>query len=112
MATLLWVQLRLDEFWLAALPPSREGTSWLNILKTLVGYQLISPGSEWRLHHHWFEHSAMGNLLGEDIALVQPNNLYRCWTSSPRTSKRCSRSWKGAGKTRSRPISSFRRSWI
>ena len=28
MATLLWDQLRLDEFWLAALPPSREGTSW------------------------------------------------------------------------------------
>ena len=46
MATLLWDQLRLDEFWLAALPPSREGTSWLNILKTLVGYQLISPGSD------------------------------------------------------------------
>ena len=41
MATLLWDQLRLDEFWLAALPPSREGTRWLNILKTLVSYQLI-----------------------------------------------------------------------
>ena len=78
MATLLWDQLRLDEFWFAALPPSREGTNWLNILKTLVSYQLISPGSEWRLHRHWFEHSAMGDLLGEDIALVQPNNLYRC----------------------------------
>lgn len=78
MATLLWDQLRLDEFWLAALPPSREGTRWLNILKTLVSYQLISPGSEWRLHRHWFEHSAMGDLLGENIALVQPNNLYRC----------------------------------
>ena len=30
------------------------------------------------LTRHWFEHSAMGDLLGEDIALVQPNNLYRC----------------------------------
>src|SRR5271170_6253974 len=78
MATFLWDQLRLDEFWFAALPPSREGTNWLNILKTSVGYQLISPGSEWRLHRHWFEHSAMGDLLGEDLALVQPNNLYRC----------------------------------
>ena len=78
MAMLLWDQLRLDEFWSAALPPSREGTNWLNILKTSVSYQLISPGSEWRLHRHWFEHSAMGDLLGEDIALVQPNNLYRC----------------------------------
>src|SRR6202166_3272717 len=78
MATLLWDQLRFDEVWFAALPPSREGTNWLNILKTLVGYQLISPGSEWRLHRHWFEHGAMGDLLGEDLALVQPNNLYRC----------------------------------
>jgi hypothetical protein len=46
MAMLLWDQLRLNEFWSAALPPSREGTSWLNILKTSVSYQLISPGSE------------------------------------------------------------------
>ena len=78
MAMLLWDQLRLDEFWSAALPPSREGTSWLNILKTSVSYQLISPVSEWRLHRHWFEHSAMGDLLGEDIALVQPHTLSRC----------------------------------
>ena len=78
LAMILWDQLRLDAFWRPALPPSREGTDWLNILKTLASYQLISPGSEWRLHRHWFEQSAMGDLLGEDIALVQPNNLYRC----------------------------------
>jgi hypothetical protein len=33
MATLLWDQLRLDDFWFATLPASREGTNWLNILK-------------------------------------------------------------------------------
>jgi len=44
----------------------------------LASYRLISPGSEWRLHRHWFEQSAMGDLLGEDIGLVQPNTLYRC----------------------------------
>ncbi|HZZ62157.1 MAG TPA: hypothetical protein VFE63_13455, partial [Roseiarcus sp.] len=47
-------------------------------VKTLVVYRLIDPGSEWRLHRHWFEHSAMGDLLGEAMALVQPNRLYRC----------------------------------
>ena len=78
LAMVLWDQLRLDDFWRPALPPSREGTDWLNVLKTLVAYRLISPGSEWRLHRQWFEHSAMGDLLGEDIALAQPNNLYRC----------------------------------
>jgi transposase len=78
LAMVLWDQLRLDAFWEKALPPSREGTSWLNVLKTLASYQLISAGSEWRLHRQWFERSAMGDLLGEDIALAQPNNLYRC----------------------------------
>ena len=78
LAMILWDQLRLDDFWEPALPPSREGTNWLNMLKTLASYRLISPGSEWRLHRHWFEQSAMGDLLGEDIGLVQPNTLYRC----------------------------------
>jgi hypothetical protein len=78
LAMLLWDQLRLDDFWRPFLPLSREGTNWLNVLKTLVAYRLIDPGSEWRLHRHWFEHSAMGDLLGEDAALVQPNTLYRC----------------------------------
>jgi transposase len=78
LAMLLWDQLRLDAFWAPLLAPSREGTNWRNVLKTLVAYQLISPGSEWRLHRHWFETSAMGDLLGEDIALVQASTLYRC----------------------------------
>jgi len=78
LAMLLWDQLRLDAFWAPLLLPSREGTSWRNVLKTLVAHQLISPGSEWRLHRHWFEQSAMGDLLGEDVALVQPSTLYRC----------------------------------
>ena len=39
LAMVLWDQLRLDNFWRPALPPSREGTDWLNVLKTLVAYQ-------------------------------------------------------------------------
>jgi Transposase DDE domain len=78
LACHLWDQLELDEFWAARLPPSREGTRWLNVLKTLVSYRLIDPGSEWRLHRQWYEASAIGDLLGEDFALVAKNNLYRC----------------------------------
>ena len=58
--------------------PSRQDTRWLNVFKTLVCYQLIDPGSEWRLHRHWYEHSAMGDVLGEGDALVQLDKLYRC----------------------------------
>jgi transposase len=70
--------LPFDEFWAPRLPPSREGTRWLNVLKTLVCYRLLDPGSEWRLHRQWFEQSAMGDLLGEDLRVAQPATLYRC----------------------------------
>jgi transposase len=78
LACHLWEQLRLDDFWADKLPPSRQGTRWLNVFKTLVCYRLIDPGSEWRLHRHWYEHSAMADLLGEDFGLVQSDKLYRC----------------------------------
>jgi hypothetical protein len=78
LAMVLWDQLRLDEFWRPALPPSREGTSWLNVLKTLVSYRVISPGSEWRLHRQWFATTALADLLGVDARAVQDDTLYRC----------------------------------
>ena len=78
LACELWDLLQLDAFWAPRLPPSRKGTRWLNVLKTLVAYRLIDPGSEWRLHRHWFDHSAMGDLLGEDFAVAHSHTLYRC----------------------------------
>jgi transposase len=74
----LWHLLDLSAFWEKRLPPSREGTRWLHVLITLVLYRLIDPGSEWRLHRQWYEHSATGDLLGEDFALAAKDNLYRC----------------------------------
>jgi transposase len=74
----LWNQLQLDEFWSTRLPPSRQETRWLNVLKTLVAYRLIDPGSEWRLHRQWYEQTAMSELLGEDFGLVSKDKLYRC----------------------------------
>jgi len=78
LAFQLWDQLRLDEFWSVCLLASRQGTRWLNVLKALVCYRLIDPGSEWRLHRQWFDQSAIGDLLGADFALVGKDNLYRC----------------------------------
>lgn len=78
LACELWDQLELDEFWKPKLPASRKGTEWLNVLKTLTCYRLLDPGSEWRLHRYWFDHSAMGDLLGEDFRIAQKDTLYRC----------------------------------
>ncbi len=38
----------------------------------------MDPGSEWRLHRHWFDHSAIGDLLGEDFTIAHSHTLYRC----------------------------------
>jgi len=74
----IWEELGLDHFWRARLTDSREGTSWYHVLTVLTAYRLIDPGSEWRLHRHWYKRSAMGDLLGEDFALVAKDKLYRC----------------------------------
>ena len=70
LALRLWQQLGLDEFWRERLAPSRKGTRFDQVLLVLVVYRLLSPGSEWRLHRHWFERSALGDLLGADAALA------------------------------------------
>jgi len=57
---------------------AQGNTPWLKVLKTLVAYRLIDPGSEWRLHRQWFDASAMADLLDSDFALAEKNTLYRC----------------------------------
>mgnify|MGYP001611381450 CR=1 FL=1 len=78
LALQLWQALELDSFWRPRLRPSREGTPWLKVLKTLVAYRLIDPGSEWRLHRQWYDASAMADLLEADFGLAEKNTLYRC----------------------------------
>jgi len=74
----LWEQLGLDQFWAARLEPNRKGTRWDWVLQVLVTYRLLDPGSEWRLYRHWFEHSAMADLLGADLELAEIHKLYEC----------------------------------
>src|SRR6266566_2247731 len=79
LACHLYKELKLDEFWSQRLPPSRKGTRWDLVLQTLCAYRLIDPGSEWHLHRHWFEGSAMGDLLGADFGqLAESHKLYDC----------------------------------
>jgi len=74
----LWRQLQLDRFWLEKLPQGRESVTWPQVLELLVVNRLIEPGSEFRVHRHWFDHSAMDVLLGEDFAVAEKDRLYRC----------------------------------
>jgi transposase len=74
----LWRQLELDRFWEQKLPRGREGVAWGKVLELLVVNRLIDPGSEFRLHREWFDHSAMDVLLGADFAVAEKDRLYRC----------------------------------
>lgn len=78
LADRLWCMLHLDDFFGARLALTREGTNWEKVLRILVIYRLVSPGSEWRLHRHWFETTALPDLLGVDERSAQDDTLYRC----------------------------------
>ena len=78
LACKLYEQLGLDQFFGERLPSSRKGTRWDLIVKALCCYQLIEPGSEWKLHRHWYENSAMGDLLGAGFELAEIHKLYHC----------------------------------
>ncbi len=78
LACQLYEQLGLDKFWAERLPPSRKGTRWDLIGQALSCYCLMEPGSEWRLHRHWYEKSAMADLLGAGFELAEIHKLYKC----------------------------------
>ena len=73
----LWRELQLDTFFSARLGVSREGTDWEKVLRLLTLYRLLSPGSEWRLHRHWFGTTALADLLDVDERIAQDDTLYR-----------------------------------
>jgi transposase len=78
LANELWQQLGLTEFWSERLPQGRETVSWEKVLRLLVVNRLLEPGSEFRVHRHWFVESAMDALLETDFAVADKDRLYRC----------------------------------
>jgi transposase len=78
LANELWHQLGLDEFWQTRLDEGRERVRWEKVLRLLVVNRLLEPGSEFRIHRHWFVESAMDSLLEESFAVAEKDRLYRC----------------------------------
>jgi len=73
-----WRTLKLDDFFGARLLLNREGSDWEKVLRVLVIYRVFSPGSEWRLHRHWFSTTSLDDLLGVDERAAQDGTLNRC----------------------------------
>ena len=78
LADALWREHHLDTFFAARLGCSRADTAWEKVLRALTIYRLLSPGSEWRMHRHWFATTALPDLLAVDASVAQPATLYRC----------------------------------
>ena len=78
LASQLWEQLGLTRFWRERMPEGREAVSWEKVLRLLVVNRLLEPGSEFRVHRHWFVESAMDMLLEADFAVAEKDRLYRC----------------------------------
>src|ERR1700693_4165225 len=78
LASEVWRELGLSEFWRERLPIGRESVSWEKVLRLLVVNRLLEPGSEFRVHRHWFVESAMDALLAENFAVADKDRLYRC----------------------------------
>jgi transposase len=77
VACRLWQQLQLDAFWSQRLAASREGTDWKTLLQVLTIYRLLAPGSEWRLHRQWWASTALDELLGLHLPVLDKDCLYR-----------------------------------
>lgn len=78
LASEVWRELGLTEFWQTRLPEGREEVSWEKVLRLLVVNRLLEPGSEFRVHRHWFVESAMDQLLEADFSVAGKDRLYRC----------------------------------
>ena len=74
----LWEALGLADFWDTRLDSQRGDVPWAKVLELLVVNRLCEPGSEFAVHAHWFERSAMDELLQTDFAVAAKDRLYRC----------------------------------
>ena len=74
----IWDELKLDSFWKKRIDGYKTTIAFSKVLKLLVINRLIKPGSEFYVHQHWFDQTAMDILLDCDFTVAQKNRLYEC----------------------------------
>jgi transposase len=70
-------RLGLDRFFSKYLPKGREEISWATMAKVLVLCRLCHPSSELYIAEHFFEQTALSDLLGVAPDKVNDDRLYR-----------------------------------
>ena len=70
-------RLDMDRFFLEHMPRGREGIGWAEMAKVLVLCRFCHPSSELHIAEHFYERTAMSDLLGIPPERVNDDRLYR-----------------------------------
>ena len=73
----VWRALQLDGLLECLLPPGREAIPWATMAAVLVLARLCEPASELHLAETWYRQTALEDLLGVPVALVNDDRCYR-----------------------------------
>jgi transposase len=73
----LWQELKLDEFFGAALHDRHGTVEWAKVIELLTVNRLCDPESELGVHQRWYGTTAMDVVLGTEDAVAAKDRLYR-----------------------------------
>jgi transposase len=74
----LWHRLKLGALLEQVVPRGREKISWASVASILVSARFCSIRSELAVAEHWYESTALEDILGIKSELVNDDRLYRC----------------------------------
>jgi len=77
LALALWHRLKLDELLAKLLPAGRESVAWSQMAALLTVARFCAQRSELGVAEHWYDTTALDELLGIDSTLVNDARLYR-----------------------------------
>jgi len=77
LALSLWHRLGLDTLLAELLPVGRESVGWAHTAALLTVARFCAQRSELGVAEHWYDTTALDDLLGVDTALVNDDRLYR-----------------------------------
>ena len=77
LALSLWHRLGLDQLLGELLPTGRESVGWAHTAALLTTPRFCAQRSELGVAEHWYDTTALDDLLGVDTAAVSDDRLYR-----------------------------------
>jgi transposase len=77
LALALWHRLRLDQLLAELLPTGREAIAWSQVAALLTVARFCAQRSELGVAEHWYDTTALDDLIGVDTRLVNDARLYR-----------------------------------